>query len=111
MIRLCACVIVAVGAGDAQAQHAFPEVVDGVVDGEVVLVLARGEAARQGDVAGGDYLGLTVLVIDGLHQVARNLFAQKIQVGLVAVEGLNHPVAIPVEIRHWKIELPPAISA
>ena len=48
-------VVVAAGAGDGQAEDGLAQRVDGVVDGEVVVVLrVEAEAAGAGDEAGGD---------------------------------------------------------
>ncbi len=94
-------VIVTARAAHAQAQHGLAEVIDGVIDREV-HVLLRHDAETLGNrqVAGGHGVAPALGIVLVRQQIPGDLLAQKLVVRLVAIEGINHVVAIEVSLRH-----------
>ncbi|MCZ6598125.1 MAG: hypothetical protein O7B99_10835 [Planctomycetota bacterium] len=89
-------VVVAARAGQRGPQDRAAERVDHVADDQVaVLLLADAEAPREREEAGGD--GPLGEALGGLlsgQYVAGDLLAQECVVGHVAVERVDHPVAV-----------------
>ena len=126
--------IVAARATRAQAEKGLAEVVNRVVNRQVHLFVARAEAARHSQITGGDDLLLVIFgKFVGLlffcarrfgfvffacgqgtvhtrrmmfgEQVTGDLFTDELIVGFVAVERIDHIVAITIGRRHRIIRI------
>ncbi len=89
-------VIVAAGTAEGETENGLAERVDGVIDSEVeVAGDVEAEAARDGEVAGGDdQLAPLFLRQLGRQDVAGDLLAEELVVGFIVVEGIDDVVAI-----------------
>jgi hypothetical protein len=95
-------VVVTASTAQRHAQERSAEIVNRVFDGQVlwIVVDARTEATRVGDVAGSDDPLIPFFVGRAAAQVAGKLVAHKFVVRQVALEGVDHPVAIAVNLRN-----------
>ena len=92
----------AAGAAETQSQHGLAERVDRVLNGEMLVILRiEAEAARDGQEAGGRHqFGVLCGRRLSGQNVAGDLLAQELIVGLVAVEGVDDVIAIEIRFGH-----------
>ena len=87
---------------ERQAENGLAQRVDGVLNGEVMIVLrVEPKAPRNREVTGGRHpLSVTRARSSARENVARDLLTKKFVVGLVGVERVDDVIAIAPGVRH-----------